>query len=76
MTEYTGDNTKTFITNYAELGVYTIEITALDEDTYVQYYLTLESEGPGLLQLEQEHQTVHFRKRQFKDKLGIRWSER
>ncbi|KAJ9579506.1 hypothetical protein L9F63_004825 [Diploptera punctata] len=70
--EYRGNDMKTFSSETPRPGLYILQVTPLERETYVKLYASLEPGGPHPLRLSQPPK-LRLQKRQRRKRLTIRW---
>jgi hypothetical protein len=73
--EFRSNEMRTFSTQTARPGLYILQVSPLERETYVKLYASLEPGGPHPLRLSQRPR-LRLQKRQRRKRLTVRWEPR
>ena len=73
--EFRSNEMKTFSSETARPGLYILQVSPLERETYVKLYASLEPGGPHPLRLSQRPK-LRLQKRQRRKRLTVRWEPR
>lgn len=73
--EFRSNEMRTFSTEAARPGLYVLQVSALERQTYIKLYASLEPGGPHPLRLSQGPR-LRLHKRQRRRGLTVRWEPR
>jgi len=73
--EFRSNEMRTFSEETARPGLYVLQVSPLERETYVKLYASLEPGGPHPLRLSQRPR-LRVQKRQRRKRLTVRWEPR